>query len=60
MLSSKKAPFLVQRARSTLDADSLKSTLEKLARDDKRTLASYIELVLEEHVTAKKGRGKRK
>jgi hypothetical protein len=38
---------------------SLKTPLEKLARDDKRTLASYIELVLEEHVAAKK-KGKRK
>ena len=29
---------------------SLKSALEKLAKDDKRTLAAYIEIVLEAHV----------
>lgn len=44
---------------------SLKADLVKLAEDDKRTLASYIELVLEEHVQSKGGtprkpRGKEK
>jgi hypothetical protein len=29
---------------------SLKAALEKLALEDKRTLASYIEIILEDHV----------
>jgi hypothetical protein len=29
---------------------SLKTALEKLAQDDRRTLASYVELILEQHV----------
>ena len=33
---------------------SLKEALVELARADRRTLASYIELVLEQHVDAKK------
>jgi hypothetical protein len=32
----------------------LKAELEELAKADRRTLASYIELVLEAHVEAKK------
>ena len=32
---------------------SLKTTLAKLAKADKRSLASYIELALEAHVVAK-------
>jgi hypothetical protein len=41
---------------------SLKNALDTLARNDKRTLASYVELVLEEHVEQKRGKaaGKRK
>jgi hypothetical protein len=39
---------------------TLKAALEKLARDDRRTLASYIELVLEQHVDGKAGKPTRK
>lgn len=39
---------------------SLKAELEKLAGAERRTLASYIELVLEGHVEAKKRDGKRR
>lgn len=40
---------------------SLKSALEDLAKADKRPLATYIEIVLEEHVEEKaKGGGKRR
>jgi hypothetical protein len=38
---------------------SLKEALIELARADRRTLASYIELVLEAHVEAKKQDGKK-
>lgn len=37
---------------------SLKTTLEKLAKADKRSLASYIELALEAHVAKAKGKKK--
>ena len=36
---------------------SLKAEIEKLATAEKRTTASYIEIVLEEHVAAKKAQG---
>jgi predicted DNA-binding protein len=39
---------------------SLKSELDELADADRRTLASYIEMVLEAHVEAKKQKGKRR
>jgi hypothetical protein len=39
---------------------SLKAALEELAQADRRTLASYVELVLEAHVEAKKKEGKRR
>jgi hypothetical protein len=32
----------------------IKQDLERLAREDRRSLSSYIELVLEAHVAAKK------
>ena len=38
---------------------SLKEALMELAKADRRTLASYIELVLEAHVEAKKQDGKK-
>jgi hypothetical protein len=38
---------------------SLKEALMELARADRRTLASYIELVLEAHVEAKRQDGKK-
>jgi len=38
---------------------SLKEALVELARADRRTLASYIELVLEVHVDAKRQEGKK-
>jgi hypothetical protein len=38
---------------------SLKEALVELAKADRRTLASYIELVLETHVEAKRHEGKR-
>jgi hypothetical protein len=38
---------------------SLKEALVELAKADRRTLASYIELVLEEHVEAKRLEGKK-
>ena len=34
----------------------LKDRLERLAKTDRRTLASYVELVLEEHIMAKRKR----
>ena len=40
--------------------DDLKAALQKLAAADRRSLSSYIHLALEDHVAAKKGRGKRK
>ena len=39
---------------------SLKADLQKLADADKRKLSQYIEIVLEEHVAAKKTAQKRK
>jgi hypothetical protein len=41
---------------------SLKVALEKLALEDKRTLAGYIEIILEDHVERQRGKapGKRK
>jgi hypothetical protein len=39
---------------------SLKAELERLAKADKRTLASFIEIALEEHVAARKAAPKRK
>ena len=38
---------------------SLREDLDRLAEADRRTLASYIELVLEAHVEAKKQEGKK-
>ena len=38
---------------------SLRGDLDRLAEADRRTLASYIELVLEAHVEAKKQEGKK-
>ena len=35
---------------------SLKAALDTLARYDKRTLASYVELILEEHVEQQRGK----
>jgi hypothetical protein len=39
---------------------SLKEALAELAKADRRTLASYIELVLETHVEAKRKEGGKK
>jgi len=39
---------------------SLKADLERLAKNDRRSLASYLEIVLEAHIEAKKKEGKRK
>jgi hypothetical protein len=38
---------------------SLKADLERLARADRRSLASYLEVVLETHVEAKRAEQKR-
>ena len=38
---------------------SLKEALAELAKADRRTLASYIELVLKAHVEAKRNEGKK-
>jgi hypothetical protein len=38
---------------------SLKEALMELARADRRTLASYIEIILEAHVEAKRQEGKK-
>ena len=38
---------------------SLKDALVELAKADRRTLASYIEIVLEAHVEAKRQEGKK-
>jgi hypothetical protein len=38
---------------------SLKKALVELAKADRRTLASYIEIVLETHVESKKQEGKK-
>ena len=35
---------------------SLKAELERLAKADRRSLASYLELVLEEHIESKKAK----
>jgi predicted transcriptional regulator len=40
--------------------DSLKTELQKLATADKRKLAPYIVILLEEHIAAKKAAAKRK
>ena len=39
---------------------SLKAELERLAKQDRRTLASYLEIALEAHVEAKRKEGKRR
>lgn len=39
---------------------TLKSDLERLAKADSRSLASYLEVVLQAHVEAKKQAGKKK
>jgi hypothetical protein len=38
----------------------LKSELERLARADRRSLASYLEVLLEAHVAAKRKEGKKR
>jgi hypothetical protein len=38
---------------------SLKAKLEKLAKQDRRTLSGYVEMLLEDHVTAQERRAKR-
>ncbi len=38
----------------------IKQDLERLAKDDKRSLSSYIELVLEAHVESLKQEGKKR
>jgi hypothetical protein len=35
---------------------SLKAKLEKLAKQDRRTLSSYVEMLLEDHVTEQEHR----
>ena len=35
---------------------SLKAKLEKLAKQDRRTLSGYVEMLLEDHVTAQERR----
>jgi predicted DNA-binding protein len=37
----------------------IKRTLELLAKEDRRSLSSYIELALEAHIEAKRHEGKR-
>jgi predicted DNA-binding protein len=37
----------------------IKQTLERLAKDDRRSLSSYIELALESHIEAKRQEGKK-
>jgi hypothetical protein len=39
---------------------SLKSALEAFAADARRPLANYVEMVLEDHIEAKKKEGKRR
>jgi len=39
---------------------SLKAELERLAKSDRRSLASYLEIVLEQHVDAKRKEGKKR
>jgi len=48
-------PILSFRVRA-----DIKDAMQKLANADRRTLSSYIELVLEAHVEAKKKEGKRR
>ena len=38
----------------------VKEGMQKLAQEDRRTLSSYIEIVLEDHVAAKKPRPKQR
>ena len=62
-MASKAAPTLETRTAPVglRFTPSLKEALVELARADRRTLASYIELVLEAHVEAKrKQEGKRR
>jgi hypothetical protein len=40
--------------------EQLKADLQKLADADKRKLGPYIQIVLEEHIAAKKAAGKKK
>jgi hypothetical protein len=35
---------------------SLKAKLEKLAKQDRRSLSAYVEMLLEDHVTKQEGR----
>jgi hypothetical protein len=37
----------------------IKQALERLAKDDRRSLSQYIEIALEEHIEAKKQGGKK-
>ena len=39
---------------------SLKAELERLAKADRRSLASYLEIVLEQHIDAKRQEGKKR
>jgi len=47
-------------ALSFLVPKSLKEALQELAEADRRNLTNYLQLVLEEHVEAKKKEGKRR
>jgi hypothetical protein len=60
-MPSKAAPTTEPRTASVglRFTPSLKEALAELARADRRTLASYIELVLEEHVKANREGGLR-
>jgi hypothetical protein len=60
-MPSKAAPTTETRTASVglRFTPTLKEALAELARAERRTLASYIELVLEAHVEAKRHEGKK-
>jgi hypothetical protein len=60
-MASKAAPTIETRTAPVglRFTPSMKEALMELARADRRTLASYIELVLEAHVEAKRQDGKK-
>jgi hypothetical protein len=40
--------------------DDIKDGLQQLANDDRRSLSSYIEIVLDDHLKAKRGKKQRR
>jgi hypothetical protein len=59
-----RALLVVEHSQGPLDSPtikpSMKADLQALADADRRKLATYVEIVLEEHVAAKKAAAKKK